>query len=56
VLCYCDDLDGVAAELHRVTAAGGKLVVALVHPHCYRTGKALDDDPRVHAALGRGIP
>jgi ubiquinone/menaquinone biosynthesis C-methylase UbiE len=44
VLCYCEDLDVVAAEVHRVTAAGGKLVVALVHPHFYRTGKALGDD------------
>jgi ubiquinone/menaquinone biosynthesis C-methylase UbiE len=44
VLCYCDDLDAVADELHRVTKPGGTLVVALVHPHFYRTGKALDDD------------
>src|SRR3954464_13591803 len=30
--------------MHRVTRPGGKLVVALVHPHFYRTGKALEDD------------
>jgi SAM-dependent methyltransferase len=44
VLCYCEDLDAVATELHRVTAPGGALVVALVHPHFYRAGKALEDD------------
>lgn len=44
VLCYCQDLDAVAAELYRVTAPGGALVVALVHPHFYRTGNALEGD------------
>jgi len=44
ILCYCEDLDVVAAELHRVTAAAATLVVALVHPHFYRTGEALDGD------------
>jgi SAM-dependent methyltransferase len=43
VLCYCENLDTVAAELYRVTAPGGALVVALVHPHFYRTGEALED-------------
>jgi SAM-dependent methyltransferase len=44
VLCYCEDLDAVATELYRVTRSSGALVVALVHPHFYRTGNALDDD------------
>jgi ubiquinone/menaquinone biosynthesis C-methylase UbiE len=44
VLCYCEDLDAVTAQLYRVTRPGGTLVVALVHPHFYRTGKALEDD------------
>jgi SAM-dependent methyltransferase len=44
VLCYCGDLAAVAAELFRVTKPGGTLVVALVHPHFYRTGEANDDD------------
>jgi SAM-dependent methyltransferase len=55
VLCYCEDLDQAAAELQRVTAVGGALVVALVHPHFYRTGKALEDDSfQVEADLARG--
>ena len=44
VLCYCENLDLVAAELHRVTAPRGSLVIALVHPLFYRTGEALGDD------------
>jgi ubiquinone/menaquinone biosynthesis C-methylase UbiE len=44
VLCYCKDIDVVASEVNRVTAPGGTLVVALVHPHFYRTGEARDDD------------
>ncbi|MER8388338.1 class I SAM-dependent methyltransferase [Mesorhizobium sp. M1380] len=44
VLCYCEDLDAVAAELHRATAPDGTLIIALVHPHFYRTGEALEDD------------
>jgi SAM-dependent methyltransferase len=57
VMCYCADLDAVAAELHRVTKPGGSLVVALVHPHFYRTGKALEDDRFVvEADLSRAGP
>lgn len=44
VLCYCEDLAVVSSELSRVAAAGSSLVIALVHPHFYRTGVALDDD------------
>jgi SAM-dependent methyltransferase len=44
VLCYCENLGGAAAELCRVTAPGGTLIVALVHPYFYRTGEALSDD------------
>ena len=44
VLCYCENLEAAAAELRRVAAPEGSLVVALVHPHFYRTGEPLDDD------------
>lgn len=43
LLMFCRDLDAVCAELRRVAADDGRLVVSLVHPYFYRTG-IVDDE------------
>lgn len=43
VLMWFEELDQAVGHLHRVTAPGGKVVIALVHPYFYRTGEPNDD-------------
>jgi SAM-dependent methyltransferase len=42
VLMWIDDIDRACRELSRVTAAGGRVVVSLVHPFSYRTGRVTE--------------
>lgn len=39
LLIYCEDLDVVCREFHRVSKPnGGRFIVSLMHPYFYRTG------------------
>jgi hypothetical protein len=40
---WVDDLAQACRELHRVTSAGGRAVIALVHPFSYRTGTITEE-------------
>ncbi len=42
VLMWVDGVDQACRELSRVTAAGGRVVVSLVHPFSYRTGQVTE--------------
>lgn len=42
-LCYSDDIDSPLREMARVSKVGGRLVISLVHPYFYRTGKVCED-------------
>lgn len=39
VLIWFDELDVAIKQMYRVTKAGGKMVIALVHPYFYRMGE-----------------
>lgn len=40
LLMWFPELDAALSQLHRVTKAGGRIVIALMHPYFYRTGEA----------------
>lgn len=45
LLIYCEDIRGVCAEFYRVAKpGGGRLVVSLMHPYFYRTGKVTEEE------------
>ena len=54
LLIWIDDLPSAASELLRVTKPNGRLIIALMHPHFYRTGNVDEDGSfRVTSNLGR---
>jgi SAM-dependent methyltransferase len=42
VLMWVDKIDQACNELYRVTSVGGRVVVALVHPFSYQTGRVTE--------------
>ena len=43
LLMFCTELGTVLREFYRISKCGSSLVISLVHPYFYRTGKVLTD-------------